>query len=137
MSEELTSASCTWTADGGYVAVTPDGEIPMFEDGGHRAVEVMLMSAASCLDFYLVEYAKERDLPVENISVECTGEVAGNPKRVTKIHTKVAIDGDIGEKETKKMVTMCERTCKVLNTLKKEPEVEVTIERTQGAQSRT
>ncbi len=125
---EKHDATCQWNSDGGYRAWTPYGEIKMFEDGGHRAVEVMLLSAAACLDYFLVEYVKARDLPVTNIEVTTEGEISQRPERVSKIINRIKIEGDISDKERKKMVTICERACKVMNTMKTQPELEVIIE---------
>lgn len=128
-------ATCSWTPSSGYQAQTPFGEIKMFEEGGHRAVELMLLAAASCLDFYLAEYVRERKLPVTRLHVTCEGEISQHPERVSAIRTKVKIDGELSEQEAKKMVSMCERACKVMNTFKHQPQVHVTIEQLSTAPS--
>lgn len=121
-------ATCVWSSTSGYKAHTPYGEIKMFEEGGQRAVELMLLSAASCLDFYLAEYVRERKLPVSLLHVTCEGEISQHPERVSAIRTTVKIDGELSDQEAKKMVVMCERACKVMNTFKHQPEVHVIIE---------
>jgi len=121
-------ATCSWTPAAGYKANTPYGEIKMFEEGGHRAVELMLLAAAACLDFYLAEYVRERKLPVTKLHVTCDGEITPHPERVSAIKTTVQVEGDLSEKEVHKMVVMCERACKVMNTFKQQPKVEVVIE---------
>lgn len=121
-------ATCSWSSTSGYQALTPNGEIKMFGEDGHRAVELMLLSAAACLDFYLTEYVRERKLPVSQLHVTCEGEITPHPERVSVIKTTVKIDGELTEKEASKMVTMCERTCKVMNTFKHQPQVHVAIE---------
>lgn len=121
-------ATCSWTPLSGYQARTPYGEIKMFEEGGHRAVELMLLSAAACLDFYLAEYVRERKLSVSLLHVTCEGEISQHPERISAIRTKIKIDGELSDKEVKKMVTMCERACKVMNTLKHQPQLYVTVE---------
>ncbi len=126
--EEAHTASCSWAPASGYQAQTPYGEIKMFDEGGHRAVELMLLAAAACLDFYLVEYVRERKLPVTLLHVTCEGEISQHPERVSAISTKIKIDGELSDKEVKKMVTMCERACKVMNTLKHQPQLHVTVE---------
>lgn len=126
-------ATCSWTPSTGYKAHTPYGEIKMFEEGGHRAVELMLLAAAACLDFYLAEYVRERKLPVTMLHVACDGEITPHPERVSAIKTTVQVEGDLTEKEVKKMVTMCERACKVMNTFKQQPTVEVVIEQLAAA----
>lgn len=121
------SATCNWSPSGGYDAHTPYGTVPMFGEGGHRAVELMLLSAAACLDFFLVEYAEARELDVAHLAVECVGVVVPGPTRVAEIETRVRVVGNLGKKEVEKMVAMCERACKVMNTLKQSPQTRVTI----------
>ncbi len=131
--EDKHYATSYWSPEGGYKSFTPYGEIKMFEEGGHRAVEVMLLAVAACLNYYLVEYVKERNLPITNIGVKCNAEMTEYPERVSKITTLVSIQGAISERECKKMVTMCERACKVANTLKYQPKIEVVIEQLNDA----
>jgi uncharacterized OsmC-like protein len=125
-------ATCSWTPGSDYLAQTPNGAVPMFTDGGHRAVELMLMSAAACLNFFLVEYAQARKLPVERLAVRCDGEVVQHPERVARIHTTIEIDGGLSDADAKKMVHICERACKVMNTFREPPECLVTIENGTG-----
>lgn len=99
----------------------------MFSENGHRAVELMLLSAASCLNFFLAEYVQARGLDVEGLGVECVGEVTQGPARVSRIETRVSVEGNLDAREAEKMVSMCERACKVMNTLKQSPESKVTI----------
>ena len=121
-------ATCSWTPLSGYQAQTPYGEIKMFGEGGHRAVELMLLAAAACLDFFLAEYVRERKLPVSRLHVTCEGEISQHPERVSAIRTTIKIDGELSDKEVKKMVSMCERACKVMNTFKYQPQLHVTVE---------
>jgi uncharacterized OsmC-like protein len=127
-------ATCSWTSSG-FNAQTPYGEIKMFEEGGHRAVELMLLAAAACLDFYLAEYVRERKLPVSRLLVTCEGEISQHPERVSAINTTIKVEGELSDREVKKMVTMCERACKVMNTFKHQPEVHVSIETLSSAPS--
>ncbi len=120
-------ATCNWSPSDGYDAHTPYGTVPMFGEGGHRAVELMLLSAAACLNFFLVEYAQARELDVAHLGVECVGEVVPGPTRVAEIETRVRVVGNLEDKEVEKMVAMCERACKVMNTLKQSPESRVKI----------
>lgn len=124
---ENLNGMCCWTADKGYHAWSKYGAIEMFGSGGHRATEVMLIAAAACLGFLLVEYAKERTLPVTNIHVSCNGKIAQRPERLERITTNVVVEGLISDAERKKMLTVCERACKVMNTLKNQPEIETVL----------
>lgn len=119
--------SSSWTPGKGYTAWTKYGEIPMFDDGGHRAVEVMLLAAAACLNFFMVEYVRNRKLNVSSIRVSCDGERALRPERLKRITTRVVVEGTLSDDEIKKMVHVCEGACKVMNTLKHQPECEVVL----------
>jgi uncharacterized OsmC-like protein len=101
----------------------------MFGESGQRAVEIMLLSAAACLNFFLVEYAKKRDLPITDMAVTCSGEIAQRPERVSRINTRVKVVGNLSESEVHKMVVICERACKVMNTFKHTPDIRVDVER--------
>lgn len=87
----------------------------------------MLLAVASCLDF-LAEYVRERKLPVSRLKVTCEGEISQHPARVSAITTTIKIDGELSDKEVTKMVTMCERACKVMNTIKHQPQIQIIIE---------
>lgn len=132
MADDKHFAVCSWNPSGGYKSYTPYGEIKMFEAGGQRAVELMLLSVAACLNYYLVQYIQERKLAISQVNVECDAEMAKHPQRVSKITTMVAVHGAIAQRECKKMVTMCERACKVANTLKYQPRIEVVVEQYEG-----
>lgn len=117
-------AECSWNGVN-YHATTPYGEVKMFEAGGQRAVELLLLSAAACLNFYLVEYAQQRGLALDGARVSCKGTVEKGPERVNRISVNVEVDGDLTERDRKKMVTLCERACKIMNTLKTPPQCEL------------
>lgn len=99
----------------------------MFEEGGQRAVDLMLLSAASCLGFFLVEYAVGRKLPVSAIEVDCSGEPAKRPERLSRITTRVKIEGDLSDAQRHRMLTICENACKVMNTLRQTPDCETVL----------
>ncbi len=121
------AGSCAWTPSKGYASWTKYGEVKMFDDGGHRAVELMLLAAAACLNYFLVEYVKSRNLPVTSIRVTCDGEPVKRPDRLAKIVTRVVIEGNITDEERRRMLHVCERSCKVMNTLRNQPECETLL----------
>ncbi|MEW5965232.1 MAG: OsmC family protein [Pseudomonadota bacterium] len=128
------TGSCAWTPSKGYAAWTKYGEVTVFDENGHRAVELMLLSAAACLNFFLVEYAKGRNLPVTSICVTCDGEPAKRPERLSRIVSRVVIEGKISDEERRKMLAICERACKVMNTLRNRPECETLLQSPSGRQ---
>jgi len=121
-------ATCDWSPTDGYKSLTPHGEIRMFEEGGHRALELLLLSVAACLNYYLVQYAQARKLPIRHIHVACNAQMAEHPERISRITTKVVIHGALAAPACDKMVNICERACKVANTLKHRPQIAVVLE---------
>lgn len=126
MGKEI-AAKCSWTPGNGYKSETPFGEINMFNEGGHRAVELMLLSLVSCLNYFMVEYAKTRNYKVNSIECSCEKKMLERPERVGLIIMYVVIDCNIDEEDKRKMVEICERSCKVMNTLNSGPQCEVII----------
>ena len=121
------AARCSWTPKNGYKSETPFGEINMFNEKGHRAIELMLLSLVSCLNYFMVEYAKTRKYNVNSIECSCGKKMRNRPERVGLITLYIVIDGNIAKEDKKKMVEICERSCKVMNTLNNPPECEVVI----------
>lgn len=118
---------CTWTASAGFRTWSRYGDIAMFGEDGQRATDLMLVSAAACLGFVLSEYVKNRALPVTDVQVSCTGTMARGPERVERITTRILVKGDISEAEREKMLTVCERACKVMNTFRNVPKIETVL----------
>jgi uncharacterized OsmC-like protein len=69
---------------------------------------------------------------VTNIHVSCDGEVAQRPERLERITTNVVVEGLLSDAERKRMLTVCERTCKVMNTLKNQPKIEAVLMTSSG-----
>lgn len=113
--------SCSWTPVKGYVAWTKQGEVPMFDNGGQRAVELMLLSTASCLTFFLTEHVKANALPVSALRVTCDGKIVESPNRLGEITTYVTIEGTLSREERKRMLELCDRQWKVMNTIRLTP----------------
>ena len=113
--------SSAWTPSKGYSAWTKQGEVAMFEHGGQRAVELMLMTTAACLNFFLVEHVKANNLPITSVRVSCDGRIVPNPDRIGKITTRVMIEGTLTREERKAMLQHCDQQWKVMNTIRHTP----------------
>lgn len=119
--------SSAWTPKKGYAAWTKQGEVEMFENGGQRAVELLLMTAAACLNYFLVEHVKAHNLPVTSIRVACDGAVVLNPDRLGRITTRVMIEGSLSREERKSLIESCDSQWKVMNTIKHAPVCETIL----------
>lgn len=116
-------ASCTWTPALGFESSTKKGgNVGMFGPDGHRAADLLLLSLGACLNYFLVDYAKTRDLPVTAIRVTCSGDWMTQPDRLAKIVTRVVIEGGIDDAERRHMLHECEQIWKVMNTIRYQPE---------------
>jgi uncharacterized OsmC-like protein len=94
----------------------------MFGDGGHRAGDIMLLSVGACLNYFLVEHAKSRNLPVTSIRVSCRGEWMTQPDRLSRIITGVVIEGNIDDNERRRMLRQCKQIWKVMNSISSPPD---------------
>lgn len=113
--------SCAWTPGKGYVAWTKQGEVEMFDNGGQRAVELMLLSAASCLTFFLAEHVKANGVPVTSLRVACDGKVVPDPDRLGEITTRVTIEGTVSREDRQRILELCDRQWKVMNSIRNAP----------------
>lgn len=119
--------SSAWTPGKGYSSWTKQGEVAMFENGGQRAVELMLMTTAACLNYFLVEHVKAHKLPVTSIRVSCDGKIVPEPDRLGAITTRVTIEGTLSREERKAMLETCDRQWKVMNTIRNTPVCETIL----------
>ncbi|WP_436640584.1 OsmC family protein [Microbaculum sp. FT89] len=119
--------SCAWTPKRGYTAWTKQGEVEMFENGGQRAVELMLMTTAACLNYFLAEHVKVHDLPVTSIRVACDGAIVPDPDRLGRITTRVTIEGTLSRDERKALLEACQNKWKVMNTITHGPVCETIL----------
>ena len=113
--------SCSWTPGKGYVAWTKQGEIEMYDNGGQRAVELMLLSAASCLTFFLAEHVKASGAAVTSLRVACDGKIVSGPDRLGEITTRVTIEGTLSREDRKHILEVCDRQWKVMNSIRQTP----------------
>ena len=69
--------SCAWTPRKGFSAWTKQGEVEMFDNGGQRAVELMLLSMSSCLTFFLAELKRRKVYRVATVYVVVGAGIIG------------------------------------------------------------
>jgi uncharacterized OsmC-like protein len=66
--------------------------------------------------------------------VTCDGEPVKRPERLSRIISRVVIEGNLTDEERRKMLDVCERACKVMNTLRHQPECETLLLAPSGRQ---
>ena len=119
--------SCAWTPKKGFVAWTKQGEVEMFENGGQRAVELFLTSVSSCLTFFLAEHVKAEGLAVTSLRVSCDGRVVPDPERLGSVTTRVTIEGMLSRDERLKLLEICDKQWKVMNSIRQPPVCETLL----------
>lgn len=101
-------------------------------DRGPLGGEYQLVALGGCFTSHLLAAIRTRELPIKDVKVEVGGILDGSPERFTAFSLTVsakAADFD----SLQKVVTIAERSCQVLNTLKLAAEVKVSIQQYQSA----
>ena len=87
------------------------------EDRGAMGGELLLASLGGCFMSTLLAAVKARDADIQNVRVNISGTLDGNPAHFTAVHMNVSADYD-DKADMEKLVTIAERSCIVANTLK-------------------
>jgi putative redox protein len=104
------------------IGIWPEHE-PLWR--GLKASDMLLMSAAACSAYDVVNILRKQREPLESLEVFCTGEQESEPpKRFTHIHLHYQFKGDLDQEKVKKAINLSEeKYCTVLNTLKDSVEI--------------
>ena len=95
-------------------------------DKGAMGGELLLASLGGCFNSNLLAAIRARDLAIEDIAIEVSGELAEAPARFSAIDMVVRSDYD-DRATLEKLVTMSERACIVANTLKDSVDLTVSV----------
>ena len=104
------------------IGVWPEHE-PLWR--GLKASDMLLMSAAACSTYDVVNILIKQREPLESLEVLCTGEQENEPpKRFTHIHLHYQFRGDLDQEKVKKAIHLSQdKYCTVLNTLRGSVEI--------------
>ncbi|NUM47157.1 MAG: OsmC family protein [Anaerolineales bacterium] len=93
---------------------------------GLKPSDLLLLAAASCSTYDVVEILTKQREPLLGLDVQCTGEQEPEPPyRFTKIHLHYKVTGNINPAKLERAIQLSEdKYCSVINTLK--PTVEFT-----------
>lgn len=95
-------------------------------DKGAMGGELLLASLGGCFNSNLLAAIRARDLPIHDIAIEVSGELAEAPARFASID--MVVKSDYGDREEfEKLVLMSERACIVANTLKGSVDLRVAV----------
>ena len=95
-------------------------------DKGAMGGELLLASLGGCFNSNLLAAVRARDLDIDDIAIEVSGELAEAPARFSSIDM-VVTSAFADRAEFEKLVLMCERACIVANTLKGSVDLKVSV----------
>lgn len=95
-------------------------------DKGAMGGELLLASLGGCFNSNLLAAIRARDLNIDDISIEVSGELAEAPARFASIDMVVKSAYE-DRAEFEKLVLMSERACIVANTLKSAVDLTVSV----------
>jgi putative redox protein len=95
---------------------------------GAKPSDLLMLAAASCAAYDVVEILEKQRQPLEKLSVSCTGEQKAEPPyQFVSLHLHYQAIGDIDPARMDKAISLSqEKYCSVLMTLK--PSVEITYD---------
>ena len=95
-------------------------------DKGAMGGELLLASLGGCFNSNLLAAIRSRDLEINDIAIEVSGELAEAPARFSAID--MVVTSAYQDRATlEKLVTMSERACIVANTLKRSVDLSVSL----------
>jgi putative redox protein len=108
------------TGSNGHSVVVGRSPDPQFQYVGIKPSELLLMAAASCSAYDVVDILTKQREPFEDLRVDCSGEQASEPPYTfTKIHLHYEVKGDVNPEKLERAISLSEeKYCSVLATLK-------------------
>jgi len=101
-------------------------------DKGPVGGEYQLVALAGCFTSHLLAAIRAREAQISDVKVAATGTLDGNPERFTEF--TLTISAKSGDPDSlQKVVTIAERACQVVNTLKLAAPVNVVVEKAVAA----
>ncbi len=95
-------------------------------DKGAMGGELFLASLGGCFNSNMLAAIKARDLPIEDIAIEVSGELVAAPARFTAVD--MVVKSDYPDRDAlEKLVLMSERACIMVNTVKDSVDLSVRL----------
>jgi uncharacterized OsmC-like protein len=96
-------------------------------DLGPAGGEYQLVALGGCFTSHLLAAIRARDNAMTNVKVELTGTLDGSPERFTAF--TVNVTGDCADADlARKLITIAERACQVMNTLRQAAPIAITYQ---------
>jgi putative redox protein len=96
-------------------------------DAGPMGGELLLAALGGCFNSNLLAAIRARDLPIADVTIEISGNLADHPQRYDSIEMIVR-SSYADRQEFEKLVTIAERSCIVANSLRNGLNLSVRIE---------
>lgn len=95
---------------------------------GIKPSDLLLLAAASCSAYDVVEILEKQREPLEGLEIECVGEqITEQPYKFISVHLKYRIQGQLNPQKVERAIRLSEeKYCSVLATLR--PGVELSSE---------
>lgn len=97
------------------------------DDTAFTPTELFIASLATCPMFYVLAFAKRRQIPVEGMTAEVDYEIVDNPRRVGKFSVTIHLPEPVSEPHRAALQRAAEQ-CLVHNTLVQPPPIVVRVE---------
>lgn len=89
---------------------------------GFRPTELLLGALAACMAGTMTNFANGQEIPVGDISMTLSDEVAKAPTRVGRIEIVMSVEADASERQLESLERVA-AACKIHNTLGNAPEI--------------
>lgn len=99
------------------VGRSPD---PQFAWIGVKPSDLLLMAAASCAAYDVVEILQKQREPLEDLKIQCSGDQMPDPPYTfTRIHLSYSVRGNVNPDKLEKAIRLSEdKYCSVISSLR-------------------
>jgi putative redox protein len=94
---------------------------------GMRPVELLLGALGACMLGTMMTFARNREIPVDDVAVELSPTIAEHPERVERVDVVMHLTGDLTDRQVRSLERVAAR-CKIHNTLHAGADTSLTIE---------
>ena len=87
---------------------------------GMKPADLLLMAAASCATWDIIEILQKQREPIQDVKVECSGEQQQDPPwTFTRVHVHYIFKGAVKMEKVEKAIRLSEdKYCSVISTLR-------------------
>lgn len=112
----------TFVADNGAAEVSVGA-------GKYQPTELFLASLGTCMLSTMLEYAQRNGIPLKDISVDMSGQMANGPRRISQVNVVYHLPAELSQVHTDALVRAGNH-CTIHQSLAHPPELAVSVDRT-------